>query len=77
MQLRTQSRETDSPAKLHVCEPPPCTCCTTWTREVRKGVEEEVIDNADESVKQQAKSRYQDALLEGGQQRRIGVHGRH
>ena len=37
-------------------------------------MEEEVIDNADKSVKQQASARYQNTLLEGGKQRRIDDH---
>lgn len=38
-----------------------------------EGMEEEVINNADKSVKQQAKDRYENPLWKGGQQR-MDVH---
>jgi hypothetical protein len=69
MELFAQGRKTDSPTELHVSKPPLCTCCTTGTGEARKGMEVEVIDDADKSVKQQPSGRYRNTLLRGWQWR--------
>src|ERR1700733_12006285 len=52
MELYSQVRKTDTLHKLHICKPPPCTCRTTWTREARERVEEEVVDNPKKTVTQ-------------------------
>ena len=67
MELCPQRRQANSPAELHICEPPFCTCCTVGTGEVRKGMEVDVIDNVDEAIEQQAKGCRQNPQLKGWQ----------
>jgi len=57
MEFLAQGREIHSPNEHHVCKPPFCTCCLTRPREARKGMEEDVIDNAGKRVNQQANGR--------------------
>jgi hypothetical protein len=74
MELGAQGSKTDSPSELHVCKPPPCTCGSTGSGEVRKGMEEDVIDDADKCAKQQANGRCKKPLLKRGQEG-MNVHG--
>ena len=74
MEILPQGRQADTPTKLHVCEPPSCKCCTAGTGKPRKGVEEEVIVDADKGIKQQANGRRQNTLFEGEQWKIIDAH---